>query len=310
MEDPSAAKGVVKREVVRVITPGTIMEENMLVDQENNFLVTLTGSENQMALAAVDLSTGECHITEMSGSLDAILDEISSYWRKEIVLDESLADQAAVKEQIQSRLKCLITPHGMDAGSKETVRRVAGAVSAIPRAVRYPVFAKVVALLFSYLKQTQKRALHHLQRLHRYDARQYMMLDEAARRNLELTATLGEGKKKGSLLWLLDQTATAMGSRLLKKWLDKPLLSLEEITRRQNMVEALLSDFLLLDEVRDRMKQVYDLERLAAWRISYGSANARDLNSVKESLSIIPELKEKLLQSDSRPLRGIGGKNG
>ncbi|WP_244932699.1 DNA mismatch repair protein MutS [Thermoactinomyces vulgaris] len=308
VEDPSAAKGVVKREVVRVITPGTIMEENMLVDQENNFLVTLTGSENQMALAAVDLSTGECHITEMSGSLDAILDEISSYRPKEIVLDESLADQAAVKEQIQSHLKCLITPHGMDAGSeKKLSEELPAQFPQYPELCDTPFLRKVVALLFSYLKQTQKRALHHLQRLHRYDARQYMMLDEAARRNLELTATLGEGKKKGSLLWLLDQTATAMGSRLLKKWLDKPLLSLEEITRRQNMVEALLSDFLLLDEVRDRMKQVYDLERLAA-RISYGSANARDLNSVKRSLSIIPELKEKLLQSDSRPLKELAEK--
>ncbi|MBA4549578.1 DNA mismatch repair protein MutS [Thermoactinomyces intermedius] len=308
VEDPSAAKGVVKREVVRVITPGTIMEENMLVDQENNFLVTLTGSANQMALAAVDLSTGECHITEMGGSLDGILDEISSYQPKEIVLDVSLAEQAAVKEQIETRLKCLITPHDLDAGSeKKLSEELPAQFPQYPELCDTPFLRKVVALLFSYLKQTQKRALHHLQRLHRYDAKQYMMLDEAARRNLELTATLGEGKKKGSLLWLLDQTATAMGSRLLKKWLDKPLLSLEEITRRQNMVEALLSDFLLLDEVRDRMKQVYDLERLAA-RISYGSANARDLNSVKRSLSIIPELKEKLLQSDSRPLKELAEK--
>ena len=308
VEDPSSAKGVVKREVVRVITPGTIMEENMLDDQENNFLVTLTGSDDHMALAAVDLSTGECHITEIRDSLDGILDEVSSYQPKEIVLDDSLADQTAVTQKIQSRLKCLITPHWMDSESeKKLADELPDQFPQYQTLCDTPSLRKVVALLFSYLKQTQKRALHHMKRLHRYDAKQYMILDEAARRNLELTATLGDGKKKGSLLWLLDQTATAMGSRLLKKWLDKPLLTTNEIKRRQNMVESFLSDFLLLDEVRDLMKQVYDLERLAA-RISYGSANGRDLNSVKRSLSMIPPLKEKLAQSDSEPLQELAEK--
>jgi DNA mismatch repair protein MutS len=306
VENPAAAKGVVKREVVRVITPGTIIEDNMLVDQENNFLVTLTGTEREMALAAVDLSTGECHVTELSGSLDLIIDEVSSYHPKEIVLDEPLAQNAFVREALEVRLKCLITPFSVDPQAERELEEE------LPN--QFPQFLdtctttglkRVVGLLFSYLKQTQKRSLGHLQRLRRYDAKQYMMLDDAARRNLELTSTLGEGKKRGSLLWLLDQTATAMGSRLLKKWLDKPLLHLSEIKRRQDIVEAFLGDFLFLDEVRDLLKQVYDLERLSA-RVAYGSANARDLNNMKRSLSMIPDLRERLIRSGCPELVALG----
>ncbi|MBA4602354.1 DNA mismatch repair protein MutS [Thermoactinomyces mirandus] len=305
VENPAAAKGVVKREVVRVITPGTIIEDDMLVDQENNFLLTLTGTEDHVALAAVDLSTGECYITELTGSLELIMGEISSYQPKEIVLDETLATISVLKERLEIRLKCLITPYSIDAKSeRELEEELPDQFPQYKEACNTPYLQRVVCLLFSYLKQTQKRALHHIQRLNRYDARQYMILDETARKNLELWSTLGEGKKRGSLLWLLDQTATAMGSRMLKKWLDKPLLTINEIRRRQNMVQAFLDDFLMLDEVRDMMKQVYDLERLAA-RISYGSANGRDLNSVSRSLSIIPRLKKRLAETNCKPLRQL-----
>lgn len=308
VENPSTAKGVVKREVVRVITPGTIIEDDMLVDQENNFLLTLTGTEDHVALAAVDLSTGECHITEMTGSLELIMGEISSYQPKEIVLDETLAAISVLKERLELRLKCLITPYSIDAKSeRELAAELPEQFPRYKEICNTSDLQRVVSLLFSYLKQTQKRALNHIQRLNRYDAKQYMILDEAARKNLELWSTLGEGKKRGSLLWLLDQTATAMGSRLLKKWLDKPLLTLSEIRRRQSMVQAFLDDFLMLDEVRDMMKQVYDLERLAA-RISYGSANGRDLNSVYRSLSIIPQLKRRLAETNCKPLRQLAEK--
>jgi DNA mismatch repair protein MutS len=306
IENPATAKGVVKREVVRVITPGTIIEENMLDERENNFLLTLSGTEGGIALAAVDLSTGECHVTEIEDGTEFVLDEASSYRPKEVVLDEELAQNTAYREKLEARLKCLITPFSLDPRAQaEMVKELPQQIPCFAEVCTTPRLERVVSLLFSYLKQTQKRTLGHIQRLRRYDAKQYMMLDDAARRNLELTVTLADGKKRGSLLWLLDQTATAMGSRLLKRWLDKPLLSLSEIKRRQNVVASFLSDFILLDEVRDLLKQVYDLERLAA-RIAYGSTNARELVNVKRSLSMIPKLRERLLNSGSRELIEIG----
>lgn len=306
VENPAAAKGVVKREVVRVITPGTIMEETMLVDQENNFLVTLAGMGNSVALAAVDLSTGECHVTEITDSLDFIIDEISSYQPKEVLVDEPLTGHQPLMNQLRTRIKSVVTPFALPEQKEQ--QREEGLAHQFPQyedVCTTPLLKRVMGLLFAYLQQTQKRSLGHLQRLRRYDARQYMMLDDAARRNLELTTTLGEGKKRGSLLWLMDRTATAMGSRLLKKWLDKPLLNLDEIKQRQQVVQAFLDDFILLDEVRDLLKQLYDLERLAA-RVAYGTANARDLNALSRSLQVIPQLKEQLILTSCPRLQELG----
>jgi DNA mismatch repair protein MutS len=306
VENPAAAKGVVKREVVRVITPGTIIEENMLVEQENNFLLALAGFGGTMALAAADLSTGECHVTELAGSLDWIIDEAASYEPKEVLLDEGLHGNDAFREALSGRCKCLVNPLTLEKlVEQELAEELPEQFANFHEVCTSEPLRRVLTMLFAYLKQTQKRTLGHLRRLRRYDAKQYMMLDEAARRNLELTRTLGEGKKRGSLLWLLDQTATAMGSRLLRKWLDKPLLNVSDIKRRQDTVAAFLSDFILLDEAREMLKQVYDLERLAA-RISFGSANARDLTNVKRSLSVIPHLRERLMRAGHDELAALG----
>lgn len=306
VEDPSTAKGVVKREVVQVITPGTVMEESMLVEQENNFLIAMITEKHQHALAAVDLSTGECHVTEMSGSIQWVFDEISAYQPKEIILDEAMQNYQEIANQLSIKLRCLITPFSISKTEQWDIdEELPKQFIQFEEVCSTPLLKRVVGLLYAYLKQTQKRSLGHLQRLNKYDARQYMILDDSARRNLELTATLGDGKRRGSLLWLLDQTATAMGSRLLKKWLDKPLLNIEEIKRRQDIVAVFLDDFLLLDEVRSLLKQVYDMERLAA-RISFGSANARDLSQLKKSLSFIPEIKEQLVQTGNERLVKIG----
>ncbi|MBD1372941.1 DNA mismatch repair protein MutS [Hazenella sp. IB182357] len=298
VENPSG-KGVVKREVVRVITPGTIMEESMLNDQENNFLVLIAEDEASVGLIAVDLSTGECHITEQMGSLATIWDEVSTYQPKEVVLDHQLTTA-----EISMHQSYVFTPFSLSETKvdEELIRKQ---FLEYDEVCTSPSLKKVTKLLYAYLHETQKKSLGHLKRLHRYQTKQYMTLDDAARRNLELNRTLGEGKKKGSLLWLLDQTATAMGSRLLKKWLDKPLLQKEAILARQNTVAALLEDFILLDEVHDDLRRVYDLERLVA-RISYGSANARDLNAVKRSLGAIPVLKERLEGSSFAFLQEIG----
>jgi DNA mismatch repair protein MutS len=301
VEDPSVAKGVVKREVVRVITPGTIIEENMLVEQENNFLLVITETEGSYALVASDLSTGECHLTEINHSLDFLLDEISTYAPKEVVLDQHLFHQQQLVQSLKMRIKAVVTPFSLENLDEEVLQQQ---FSRYTQICTTQVRKQGLALLYAYLKQTQKRSLGHLHRLQYYDAKQFMMLDDVARRNLELTLTLGEGKKRGSLLWMLDRTATAMGSRLLKKWLDKPLLSIPEIQQRQDIVAAFLEDFLFLEEMHDLLKQVYDLERLAT-RIAYGSANARDFNAVKRSLQVIPSLKELLKSSSCQHLQKI-----
>jgi DNA mismatch repair protein MutS len=220
VEDPSQAKGVVRREVVRVITPGTVMEETMLVEHENHFLVALTGTDSTVALAAVDLSTGECHVTELCGSFELVLDEISSFQPKEVVLDETLASDGKWSEALKVRVRTFVTPFAPDSRrEREWEEELPAQFERFGEICDTPLLKRVMGLAWTYLKETQKRSLGHLKRLRRYDARQYMLLDDAARRNLELHATLSEGKKRGSLLWLLDETATAMGSRLLKRWL-------------------------------------------------------------------------------------------
>ncbi|PRX41818.1 DNA mismatch repair protein MutS [Planifilum fimeticola] len=305
VEDPSQAKGVVRREVVRVITPGTVIEEQMLEEKENNFLVVLAGDWHRSALAACDLSTGECHITQLEGS-DDLLDEAATFHPKEVLISGALARDKAFVKQSATRLGSVVTPvveedlpslAEMERQLKEQFPDDWGVLTS-------PELTRASGVLLSYLRRTQKRTLRHLHRLHRYDVRRYMMLDDSARRNLELTATIRDGKRQGSLLWLLDRTATAMGSRLLKRWLDKPLLDLKAILARQDVVQAFTEDLILLEEVRTRLKGIYDLERIAA-RIAYGSANGRDLRSLCRSLQAVPTLKARLAESGKPALTAL-----
>ncbi|SDY98897.1 DNA mismatch repair protein MutS [Thermoactinomyces sp. DSM 45892] len=304
VEDPSSAKGVVRREIIRFVTPGTVMEESMLTDQENNFLVSVVQSHSLYSLSAVDLSTGEIHLTELQ-DLSSLLDEILSYQPKELLVEHALLDREDIGTMLQKRYRVVVTPFSVEETQFEGLqKKVEGQFPTFHQECSTVGLKKGLVTLYAYLQNTQKRSLGHLQRLHRYDAKQYMMLDEVARRNLELTITMGEGKKRGSLLGLLDQSVTAMGSRLLKKWLDKPLLRIEEIQNRQDVVAAYLEHLLLLDDVRAGLKNVYDLERLAA-RISYGSATARDLVALHRSLVAIPDLKNLLRQLPSKRIHSL-----
>ncbi len=304
VENPATAKGVVKREVLRVITPGTIIEENMLHEQENNFLVVVSQAGSSYGLVATDLSTGESHLTEISQSSDFLFDEISTYAPKEVVVDQQCMQRGEFVQSLKTKIKAVVTPFASECWDEKQLMEQ---FPDYAKVCTTPVKKQVVALLYGYLQQTQKRSLSHISRLHAYDANQFMMLDDVARRNMELTANLKDGKKQGSLLWLLDRTVTAMGGRHLKKWLDKPLLSIPEIQQRQEAIAAFLDDLLLLEEISDDLKQVYDLERLAA-RVAYGNANARDLNALRRSLEVVPQLKEKLQQVLCSPLQQIGEK--
>lgn len=302
VENPAQAKGVVKREIVRIITPGTVMEETMLEEKENNFLAALFPLEQQIGLALVDLSTGELHLTEVPAEVNAVVDELISYQPKEVVVEERMPLDDPLLQSLKQRSSMLITPFPLKV---EDERVLEEQFPTYQQVCTSPCLKAVMQLIYGYIQQTQKRSLQHIGRLSRYDPKQFMVLDEAAKRNLELHQTLQEGKKKGSLFWLLDRTATAMGGRLLKKWLNRPLLARQPILARQQAVQAFLDDPLMLDEIVEMLRSVYDMERLAA-RIAYGSATPRDLVALKQSLSRIPELQKRLLEQSTTKLHSLG----
>lgn len=311
VEDPKQAKGVVRREVTRVITPGTVMEGKLLQDKENNYLLSALMCNAAFALAACDISTGEFHVTEVP-TQSQLFDEIMQYRPSELVLltgEETLEDEE-LSEQL-ALYSIVVTKRSVDMDMKEDTQAGFAALFSDVKCGREstPTMLAASRGLLSYLKETQKRSLDHLHRVNLYEAAAFMVLDQFTRRNLELVETIREKSKKGSLLWLLDQTVTAMGGRLLRRWIDKPLLSKAEIERRQEAVQALLDGWLARDELRTSLKEVYDLERLAG-RIAYGTASPRDLVQLKSSLQSIPMLKRTLreLAGSSEALRDVAGR--
>ncbi|MXQ52327.1 DNA mismatch repair protein MutS [Shimazuella sp. KC615] len=289
VENPKHAKGVVRREVVRVITPGTVMEENMLSATENHFLTALYKKDDTYGIAAIDLSTGECFVSELQQNLVNVLDEIATFEPKELVVSTSLIHNSILQSECK-RLGIVVSEFD---GNGQDVNSLIEQFPEVHVICTTEVLMETLHYAYQYLLQTQKRSLGHLKRLRRYYANSYMLLDEVARRNLELTRSLQSEKRAGSLLSHLDHTATAMGSRMLKQWLDKPLLSREQIINRQDIVSQFIDEMILLEELTDHLKRVYDLERLAA-RVSFGSASPRDLFQLRKSLEEIPVIKEKL----------------
>jgi DNA mismatch repair protein MutS len=289
VEDPKEAKGVVRREVTRVITPGTMMEGKWLTDKENNYMVAIAEMDGRAGVAACDMSTGEMYVTSMNASGNAALDEALHYRPKELVLYGGLV----------SRYACdLPSTHlrADEVADDAALRQYGDQVEGLE-----PVMIMAVNALLHYIGTTQKRSLAHLRLIKRYEAKQYLQMDHFSRRNLELTETIRDKTKKGSLLWLLDRTETAMGGRLLRRWIERPLLSLDEINERLDAVEHIKGDYLLRSDLRDCLDKVYDLERLAG-RIAYGNANARDLVQLRLSLEAIPALKQLLLGTGSAVL--------
>ncbi|MET1032790.1 DNA mismatch repair protein MutS [Domibacillus tundrae] len=276
-EDPKQAKGVIKREVVQVITPGTMMEGAGIQEKENHYLAALERSGTEYAIAAADLTTGECK-TAVFTTFDAALHEMSSYGVKEVITDGSLTELEA--KQIYGRLDAVISvEEATDPASFD----------GLLMQVKKETARKASARLYHYLHRTQKRSLDHLQAAEPYEIRDYMNIDYFSKRNLELTETIRSKGKKGSLLWLLDETKTAMGGRLLKQWIDRPLLNEKDINRRLGIVETFIAAFFEREELREQLKEVYDLERLAG-RVAFGNVNARDLVQLKKSLGQIPLL--------------------
>ncbi|MFC5628160.1 DNA mismatch repair protein MutS [Aliibacillus thermotolerans] len=284
VEDPKKAKGVVKREVIQLITPGTVMDGHVIDEKENNFIAALFPFEDGTAtFVKADLTTGE-----MKGTM---LSEDASEWEREIVRKE---------------IKELIVPPSWENSfdeyavviSTELATELQEEFMPLCDQLHHEKLKKGVALLTNYLKRTQKRVLDHLQPLEVYDVNELMQLDVHTRRNLELMETLRDKKKEGSLLWVLDETVTAMGARLLKSWLEAPLLDRKTIEKRHAIVASFVEHFFEREELREKLQDVYDLERLAG-KTAYGNMNARDLVQLRTSLQTLPAFIQILEKIDN-----------
>ncbi|NYE07889.1 DNA mismatch repair protein MutS [Bacillus niacini] len=295
MEDAKQTKGMVRREVVQLITPGTVMEGKSLTDKENNYIASISYFDDQTyGFAYTDLSTGESKVTQLSDSFDEVLNELAVLSTKEVVVASSF--DAELQRKMRERDVLAI--------SFEDNSSIEMQFSNLLDNLNQDKLKQTAARLFHYLYRSQKRSLDHLQAVTTYQIHQFMKIDYYSKRNLELTETIRSKGKKGSLLWLLDETMTAMGGRMLKTWIDRPLLSQEEIEHRQTIVEVLMNKYFERQELREKLTEVYDLERLAG-RVAFGNVNARDLVQLKRSLMQIPYLKQILHGMDHEVVKQI-----
>jgi DNA mismatch repair protein MutS len=282
MEDAKQTKGMVRREVVQLITPGTVMDGKGLNDKENNYIASITRFDDQtFGFAYNDISTGESRVTLLSNNFEEVLNELAVLSAKEVVVASNF--DAELQKKMRERDILAI--------SFEDNSSIEMNFSHLLVDLTQNKLKQTTARLFNYLYRSQKRSLDHLQKVATYQIHQYMKIDYYSKRNLELTETIRSKGKKGSLLWLLDETMTAMGGRTLKHWIDRPLINQAEIEHRLNLVEVLMSHYFERQELREKLKEVYDLERLAG-RVAFGNVNARDLVQLKRSLMQVPLLKE------------------
>ncbi|MDD3349466.1 MAG: DNA mismatch repair protein MutS [Eubacteriales bacterium] len=307
MEDPAAAKGIVRREVVRIVTPGTVLSQTMLNEKENNYLISTCFTEAAIGLSYCDLSTGEIGATEISGNnrYERLQNELVKLSAKEILTNLPKEDEEALADLAMLSAACLspLAPHYFDENKAEGSIKRQFAVSSLQGLGLggIPAATKALGALLSYLFETQKQQLSHLQNLKVFDLSSRMSLDKATIRNLELTETLYEKKTQGSLLGILDKTLTAMGSRRLKQWLREPLTSMQAICERLDAVETLTEELLLRNNIREALRQIYDLERLIG-RVACGNANGRDLISLRNSIRVLPDIKAELADSGNKLL--------
>ncbi|WP_438350976.1 DNA mismatch repair protein MutS [Paenibacillus sp. FA6] len=298
LEDAATTKGMVHRDIVRVVTPGTNMDGKNIADKSNNYLVCVTTSGGMMSLSACDLSTGELYVTSVPSSLEWLRDEINIYEPSEIIGDEGMLESIR-SLQLQGNRPVVYTP--WDKKEEKMVRSQFGE-AAWTRLDQER--GTCISVLISYLSETQRRSLGQLTQISSYEPGHYMILDPFTRRNLELVETVRDRSKKGSLLWLLDKTETSMGARLLRRRIDKPLLHRSRIEERLEAVELLYNQLILREDLRHSLSDIYDLERLVG-RIAFGNATGRDLIALKLSLRQIPALKELCAASSSVTLGKI-----
>ena len=301
LEDPKEAKGIVKRDVIRVVTPGTVDDPHMLDEKKNNYIVAIFKKGIYFGLAICDITTGEFKATNISQSNNfaLLLDELSKYNPAEIVINKMLFECKEELDEIKLRFNSYISNFD-EKLFKEDIKELNKNYTFVNEQDK-PIdnledhLFEVCSIngLLEYLTQTQKIKLEHINNIKIYNISKYMTLDISARRNLELTQRMSDGAKKGSLLWVLDKTITSMGGRNLRKWINEPLVDVMEINNRLLAVKELKEEFILRGDLVQSLKYVYDIERLVG-KISYGNSNARDMISLKSSLKQLPNIKELL----------------
>ena len=310
-EDPALAKGLVKREVIRVVTPGTVIESNLLSEKRNNYLCSVYMGENECGVSFADVSTAQVFATFFCGDgmITKIRNELGTYMPSEVILNLSASKIPEISDFIRSSLGAMLNDNRPTQFEyPESRRRVSEQFADIIKEEQLENRAIISSLgaLLSYVEETQKKDISYIKDLNIYFEGQYLEMDINTRRNLELVQTMRTKEKKGSLLGVLDKTVSAAGGRLMAQWVEHPLLCISDITKRQNAVEELVGAFILREEIKELLSNVLDLERLVT-RIVYGTANARDLRAVANTVKILPELKEMLSQCRSDELSGLFG---
>ena len=305
VEDPKLAKGIVKREVIRIVTPGTNMSRQSLDDGKNNYLMGIVYVTASFGISVVDVTTGDYFVTEVN-SLSKVLDEISKYNPAEIICNESFlmsgADINELTDRLGISLSAVANWYFDDEKCKKCLMDHFGVASLQGLGLdSYVVGTSAAGAVLQYLYETQKTSLAHINKIRTYVTSDFMFIDRATCRNLELTETMREKNKKGSLLWVLDKTKTAMGARALRDLVSKPLVNKDQIVLRLDAVEELKNEMILREELREYLAPIYDLERLIT-KISYKSANPRDLIALKTSLAMLPDIKTTLEPLKSKQL--------
>ena len=298
MEDPALAKGLVKRDVIRVITPGTVIESNILEEKKNNYISSIYKVGIHYGLAYSDVSTGEFCTTEIveGNNFAKLINELVRFTPAEIVVNPEMFASTSEINTIQEKFKTYITT------STDEIENID--IHGFDKLDKKPFAKEATKLLLTYIRETQKVDMKHISNIEYYSSEKYMALDMIARRNLEITETIRDRSKKGSLLWVLDKTSTSMGGRLLRRWLEKPLMDVKEIERRLESVEELKGSAMRRGSIAEVLDRVYDIERLTG-KISYGTVNAKDMVALKNSLQQLPDLKNILADSKSELLRNL-----
>ena len=306
MENPALAKGMVKRDIVRVVTPGTLMEANMLEEGSNNYICSLCPAGERCGLAFADISTGSVLVTEVSGEM-AVINELGKYAPHEVIYAEELPQLRSVVGFLKDRLCCAAQAGDREAYTEETAKKLVTeqfGADTVTRLAGTPLAVRALGGLMAYLRVTQFTGLERLLEAKSYLPQEYMRLDVAARRNLELTETMRSREKWGTLFWVLDKTKTSMGRRLLRSSIEQPLLSVNAINRRLNAVTELTRNSILISELAAALDGVYDLERLMT-RVVYGNPPVKDMIALGATTARLPAIKELLGEVQCALLREI-----
>ena len=306
MENPALAKGMVKRDIVRVVTPGTLMEANMLEEGSNNYICSLCPSGDRCGLAFADISTGSVLVTEVSGEM-AVINELGKYTPHEVIYAEELPNLRSVVGFLKDRLCCAAQAGDAAAYTEEMAKKLVTeqfGADTVTRLAGTPLAVRALGGLMAYLKVTQFTGLERLLEAKSYLPQEYMRLDVAARRNLELTETMRSREKRGTLFWVLDKTKTSMGRRLLRSSIEQPLLSVNAINRRLHAVTELTRNSILISELAAELDGVYDLERLMT-RVVYGNPPVKDMVALGQTAMRLPAIKELMGEVQCALLREI-----